>query len=70
LRFECQERRTLQRERLTAPGEGEIPVKRLSRRAVSRSLLRGRAAPDMRHTEELERERHGLPAERVRRDVG
>jgi hypothetical protein len=46
LRFECQERRTLQRERLTAPGEGEIPVKRLSRRAVSRSLLRGHAAPD------------------------
>jgi hypothetical protein len=38
LRCECQGRRTLRGERLTAPGEGEIPIKRLSRRAVSRSL--------------------------------
>jgi len=38
LRFRRQERRTSGGERLTAPGEGEIPIKRISRRAVSRSV--------------------------------
>ena len=46
LRLGCQERRTPVGERLTAPGEGEIPIKRLSRRAVSRSLEVGERTTD------------------------
>jgi hypothetical protein len=40
------------------------------RQARAVEARRGCAAPDIRHAEELERERNGLPAERVRRDIG